>query len=48
MKTLPVSAQKDHVLQQIHTQNITNFDETLWLCRPVVHSEGPARCGNRY
>jgi len=29
MKTLPVCAQKDHVLQQIHTQNVTNFGETL-------------------
>jgi hypothetical protein len=43
MKTLPVCAQKDHVLQQIHTQNITSFDETLWLCRPVVCSERPTR-----
>jgi len=48
MKTLPVCVQQDHVLQHIHTQNITNIDETLWLYRPVVRSEGPARGGNRF
>jgi len=48
MKTLPVCVQKDHVLQHIHTQNITNFDETLWLYRPAVRSEGPVRGGNRF